>query len=138
MKALYRIFTSLALAGTFLPAMASAQDAVVVKLDLFNGDRLTQAFSTALSAAVSGDSRFSVVDELPADGLKIIVDDSVKPQNDDSRNLISYSIRLRLQSGKSIRSLDGICDAAKMDMCGRVVAEDSYNAYVAYMAKRKN
>ena len=128
----------LVLAGfVVVPAVAAAQSPVPVQMELYKGDRDTQHFTEALRAAVTGDSRFAVVDTLPDTGLKIIVDESLQPQNNDDVSLAGYTVQLKLGSGKWVGSEQGLCDLAKLAMCGRIVAEDSYNTYTAFMAKQK-
>ena len=126
-----------------VPAMAGAQSVetpdkpIAVVLDLYSGDKLSQGFSEALTAAVSGDERFEVVKALPPDGMKIAMKDALLPQNTDTQNIAAYDVILTLANGKFIDEAQGFCDVAKLVMCGRVVAQDSFDAYQAYMAHHK-
>ena len=126
-----------------IPAAAGAQSAdapdkpIPVILDLYSGDKLSQGFSDALTAAVSGDDRFEVVKTLPADGMKIAMKDALLPQNNDSETVAAYDVVLTLANGKYIDEKQGFCDVAKLPMCGRVVAQDSFDAYQAYKAHHK-
>ncbi len=117
---------------------AFAETPVAVKLDLFDGDKFSHLFSEGLRAAVANDPRFTVSDALPADGLKIVMTDAISSDKDNGSDIASYAIDLKLGSGKFVSSTTGYCDVRKFDMCGRVVAEDAYNAYVAYKAKAGN
>ena len=76
-----------------------------------------------------------LVDQLPKDGLRIIVAEPLREQEEDSRSLRIYSVTYKLGSGKYIGDDQGLCDADRLTMCGRVVAEDAHIAYKAYMAK---
>ena len=128
---------ALILAGlivAFHAAPALAQDPVTVKLDLFDGDKYSHAFSEGVRAAIANDSRFTVSDTLPADGLKIVMNDAISSDKDNGSDIASYSVDLKLGSGKFVASTSGYCDVRKFDMCGRVVAEDVYNAYTAFIA----
>ena len=124
-----------------LPTVSGAQDAgakpVPVMLDLYSGDKNSQGFSEALAAAVSGDARFEVVKALPPEGLKIIMTDALVPQHNDDQAIAGYDVVLKLGNGKYIDEKQGFCDLAKLAMCGRVVAQDSFDAYQAYMVRRK-
>ncbi len=126
-----------------IPITAGAQNTdaaakpIPVILDLYSGDKLSQGFSDALTAAVSGDDRFAVVKTLPADGMKISMKDALLPTNTDTQNIAAYDVLLTLANGKYIDEKQGFCDVAKLPMCGRVVAQDSFDAYQAYMAHHK-
>ncbi len=126
-----------------VPVMAGAQSAdapdkpIAVMLDLYSGDKLSQGFSEALTAAISGDGRFEVVKTLPPDGMKIAMKDALLPQNTDTQNIAAYDVILTLANGKFIDETQGFCDVAKLPMCGRVVAQDSFDDYQAYMAHHK-
>ena len=138
---------ALSLASAFglglIPAVAGAQNSdapakpIAVVLDLYSGDKLSQGFSDALTAAVSGDDRFEVVKALPADGMKIVMKDALLPQNNDSETIAAYDVLLTLGNGKYLDEKQGFCDVAKLTMCGRVVAQDSFDAYQAYLAHHK-
>ena len=128
------IWAGAALALGLHAVPAFAQDPVAVKLDLFDGDKYSHAFSEGLRAAIANDSRFTVSDTLPADGMKIIMSDAISSDKDNGSDIASYAVDLKLGSGKFISSTSGYCDVRKFDMCGRVVAEDAYNAYVAFIA----
>ena len=133
----------LGLVATIIPASAGAQSAdvpakpIAVTLDLYSGDKLSQGFSDALTAAISGDDRFEVVKALPADGMKIVMKDALLPQGTDMQDNAAYDVVLMLGNGKYIDEKQGLCDLAKLPMCGRVVAQDSFDAYQAYMAHHK-
>ncbi len=134
---------AMALGLGLVPVMAGAQSAqtpdkpIAVVLDLYSGDKLSQGFSEALTAAVSGDDRFEVVKALPADGMKIVMKDALLPQGTDMQDNAAYDVVLTLGNGKFIDEKQGLCDLAKLTMCGRVVAQDSFDAYQAYMAHHK-
>ncbi len=127
---------ALILAGllTVAAAPAFAQAPIQVKLDLYDGDKYSHAFSDGVRAAINGDSRFQVVDKLPPEGLKISVDDAVSYDADNGAETAAYAVSLKLGSGKFVTKSTGYCDVKKWDMCGRVVAQDVYDAYQAYMA----
>ncbi len=135
------------LAATFglslAPISAGAQSAdasatpIPVMLDLYSGDKLSQGFTDGLRAAITGDDRFTVVKTLPADGMKIAMKDALFPSNTDERSIAAYDVLLTRGDGKYIDEKQGFCDVAKLDMCGRVVAQDSFDAYQAYMAHHK-
>jgi len=133
----------LGLAGAAIPVAASAQSAdtsdkpIAVTLDLYSGDKTSKGFSDALTAAVSADDRFEVVKALPADGMKIVMKDALLPQNTDMQDNAAYDVVLMLGNGKYIDEKQGLCDLAKLTMCGRVVAQDSFDAYQAYIAHHK-
>lgn len=127
---------ALILAGLLLGAAAPAmaQSPISVKLDLYDGDKYSHAFSDGVRAAVGGDSRFVIVDKLPPDGLKISVDDAISYDAGNGAETAAYAVSLKLGSGKFVTKSSGYCDVRKWDMCGRVVAQDVYDAYQAYMA----
>ena len=128
----------LGLAGVACPLTAGAQTApVAVSLDLYTGDKDSKGFADALTAAVSDDARFALVTPLPADGMKIIMKDALLPQNEDMKSIGAYDVVLKLGTGKYIDEKQGFCDLAKLTMCGRVVAQDSFDAYQSYMAGHK-
>ncbi len=136
----------LAVAFGLVPAMAGAQSApetsgsakpIAVTLNLYSGDKLSQGFSEALTAAIGGDERFEVVKTLPPDGMTIVMKDALLPQNNDSETIAAYDVLLKSGTGKYIDEKQGFCDAAKLTMCGRVVAQDSFDAYQAYIAHHK-
>ncbi len=135
---------TLALGLAALPVTAGAQTSdasakpVAVMLDLFSGDKTSKGFADALTAAVGADDRFSIVKPLPADGLKIIMNAALTVQDTDMQTNAAYDVVLKLGNGKYIDEKQGFCDLARLTMCGRVVAQDSYDAYQAYMAKHKN
>ena len=118
-----------------LPALA--QDPIAVKLDLFDGDKYSHAFSEGLRAAVAGDDRYVVSDPLPADGLQVIMKDAIRSDSDNDSELASYSVDIKLGSGKFVATTSGFCAVARFPMCGRVVAEDVYNAYMDYLKRTK-
>ncbi len=120
------------LAACALPALAQAP--ITVKLDLYDGDKYSHAFSEGVRAAIAGDARFQVADKLPPEGLKISVDDAISYDAGNGAETAGYAVSLKLGSGKSVTRLDGYCDVKKWDMCGRVVAQDAYDAYQTYMA----
>ena len=126
------ILTGLVMAFQAVPALA--QDPVTVKLDLFDGDKYSHAFSEGVRAAIANDPRFTVSDTLPADGLKIVMNDAISSDKDNGSDIASYSVDLKLGSGKFVANTSGYCDVHKFDMCGRVVAEDAYNAYATFIA----
>ncbi|MBW8880253.1 MAG: hypothetical protein JF615_02170 [Asticcacaulis sp.] len=123
-------------AGLLLPGLASAEP-LPVKLELFGKDRTSKAFAVALNDAVAGDSRFVLVDTLPDNGMRLIMADSLQPQNDEVLELLGYDFTFKLGSGQYVGEARGLCDKAKMAMCGRLVAEDAYKAYAAYIAGKK-
>ena len=129
------------LALTTAPVAARAQDAptqlISVALDLYSGDKNSKGFADALTAAISGDNRFTVVTQLPPDGLKIIMKEALVSQDTDMQTNASYDVVLKLGNGKFIDEKQGYCDLARLDMCGRVVAQDSFDAYQAYIAHHK-
>ena len=133
----------LGLAGATIPVTAGAQvtqlqtPPISVMLDLYTGDTNSKGFADGLTAAISDDERFQVVTALPADGMKIVMTDSLVSQNDDSRAIAAYDVVLKLGNGKYIAEKQGFCDLSALAMCGRVVAQDSYDAYQAYMAQHK-
>ena len=127
-------FAGLLLAFGLSTAPAFAQAPVSVKLDLYDGDKYSHAFSEGIRSAVGGDSRYAVVDKLPPDGLKISVDDAISYDESNAGETAAYSVSLKLGSGKFVNKLTGWCDVKNFDMCGRVVAEDAYNAYQTYVA----
>ena len=92
---------------------------------------MTKAFSQALRQAVAADSRFSVVDAAPADGVNVIMNDALQASQNDDVSTLSYHVTVKLGSGKFLKTLDGLCDEKKLDMCGRIVAADIYDAYSA-------
>lgn len=116
-----------------LPAFADGP--VAVKLDLFDGDKYSHAFSEGLRAAVANDARYAVSDNLPGDGIKLIMKDSISYDSSNDSDIASYAVDIKLASGKFVATTSGYCDVRKFDMCGRVVAEDAYNAYTAYIAR---
>ena len=134
----------LGLAGATMPVTAGAQvtqlqtPRIAVTLDLYTGDTNSKGFADGLTAAISDDERFQVVTALPADGMKISMTDSLVTQNDDSRAIAAYDVVLKLGTGKYIDEKQGFCDLSALTMCGRVVAQDSYDAYQAYMAQHKS
>ncbi len=123
------------------PVAARAQDTptqlISVALDLYSGDKNSKGFADALTAAISGDNRFTVVTQLPPDGLKIIMKEALVSQGTDMQTNASYDVVLKLGNGKYIDEKQGYCDLARLDMCGRVVAQDSFDAYQAYIAHHK-
>ena len=128
----------LGLVGAAFPVTAGAQTTpVAVSLDLYSGDKDSKGFADALTAAISGDERFALVTPLPADGMKIIMKDALLPQNEDMKSIGAYDVVLKLGNGKYIDEKQGFCDLAKLTMCGRVVAQDSFDAYQTYMAGHK-
>lgn len=134
---------TLPFAGLFLglclsAAPAFAQAPISVKLDLYDGDKYSQAFSDGVRAAIAGDSRFQVVDKLPPEGMKISLDDAISYDAGNGAETAAYEVKLKLGSGKSVNKLDGYCDVKRWDMCGRVVVEDAYNAYQTYMGEAGN
>ncbi len=128
----------LVMAAPATHVLAQASGPVPVKLDLYDGDKYSHRFSDGIRGAVGGDSRYTVVDKLPPEGLKISVDTAISYDEGNAAETASYSVSLKLGSGKFVNSLTGWCDVKKFDMCGRVVAEDAYNAYEAYMAAHPN
>lgn len=119
-----------ALSLTVLPGTALAQ-AIPVHLDLYKGDRLTSAFAESLRATITSDSRFAIADPLPPEGLNVIMNDGLKPQETEDQATAGYEVTLKYGSGKFLRNLTGYCDQKRLEMCGRVVAEDIYSSYVA-------
>lgn len=117
-------------------APALAQSPIVVKFDLFDGDKYSHAFSEGVRAAINSDDRFQVVSKLPPDGVKISVDDAISYDAGNGAETAAYAVSLKLGSGKFVTKLNGYCDVKKWDMCGRVVAQDIYDAYQAYMANQ--
>ncbi len=133
---------ALVLAGlavsALVPGLAAAQDVVVpVHLNLYDGDKLTKGFADGLRDAVSSDSRFKVVDPVPADGVNVVLKDALQPSDADGRPIAAYEVNVKLGSGKFLKQLTGYCDQKKLDMCGRVVAEDIYSNYARWAAKNK-
>jgi hypothetical protein len=126
---------------TAAPAGAQSADApakpIPVMLDLYAGDKNSKGFADALTAAISGDDRFDLVQTLPADGMKISMTDALLRQTDDMDNKAAYDVVLKLANGKFIGEKQGLCDLARLPMCGRVVAQDSFDAYQDYMAHHK-
>ena len=124
------------LLGTAAPALAQEANSapIPVKLDLYDGDKYSHAFSDGVRAAIGGDSRFQLVDKLPPEGLKISVDDAISYDADNGAETAAYAVSLKLGSGKFVTKSSGYCDVKRWDMCGRVVAQDVYDAYQAYMA----
>jgi len=114
---------------------APSPDAVPVQLELYDGDAESKAFSEALQAAVSGDERYVIVDDLPKSGLRIIIADGLMEQRQEDMVLRSYHVVYKLGSGKFIGDDQGVCDVKRMTMCGRVVAEDAYKAYKDYITR---
>ncbi len=124
------LFAALALLA--VPGFAAAQDrAIPVHLDLYKGDRLTRTFADSLTATISGDSRFTVADPLPPDGLNVVMNDSLKPQETEDQQIAGYEVTVKYGSGKFLRTLTGYCDQRRLEMCGRLVAEDIYTSYAA-------
>ncbi len=130
--------------GLGLPGLAAAQNAnqaatkpVAVALDLYSGDKNSKGFADGLTAAISGDDRFQLVTILPADGLKIIMKEALVVQDTDMQTNAAYDVVLKLGNGKYIDEKTGYCDLARLPMCGRVVAQDSFDAYQAYLAHHK-
>ena len=119
-----------------LPAFA--EDPVAVKLDLFDGDKYSHAFSEALRTAVAGDDRYVISDPLPAEGITVIMKDAIRSDSDNDSELASYSVDIKLGSGKFVATASGFCAVARFPMCGRVVAEDVYNAYRDYLKRTKS
>ncbi len=132
-KMAYLAGAILALGFVALPALADGP--VTVKLDLYDGDKYSHAFSEGLRAAVGNDARYVQSDTLPPDGMKMTMNDAISSDPENGSDLAAYSVTLKTGAGKFIAKTEGFCDVKKFDMCGRVVAEDSYNAYVAYVAK---
>ncbi len=134
----------LGLAAAAIPVTTGAQVAqlqtppIAVMLDLYSGDANSKGFADGLAAAISDDERFHIVTALPADGMKIVMTDSLVTQHDDSRAIAAYDVVLKLGTGKYIDEKQGFCDLSALAMCGRVVAQDSYDAYQAYMAQHKS
>ena len=134
----------LAVSGSAISGWAGAQEAVqpvakpvVVALDLYTGDKNSKGFADGLTAAISGDDRFQLVTTLPADGLKIIMKEALVVQDTDMQTNAGYDVVLKLGNGKYLDEKTGLCDLSRLPMCGRVVAQDSYDAYQAYLAHRK-
>ena len=119
------------LAASALPALAQAP--ISVKLDLYDGDKYSHRFSEGVRAAIGSDSRYVVSKTLPPDGLIVSMDDALSYDADNGAETASYEVSLKLGSGKFVTKSSGYCDVKKFDMCGRVVAEDVYNAYEAYL-----
>jgi len=130
-------------AGLFATAPAGAQSAdapakpIAVMLDLYTGDKTSKGFAEALTAAIGGDDRFELVKVLPADGMEISMTDALLKQTDDMDNKAAYDVVLKLGNGKFVGEKQGLCDLARLPMCGRVVAQDSFDAYQDYMAHHK-
>ncbi len=131
-------FAGCVLAFGLAAAPAFAQAPIAVKLDLFDGDKYSHAFSEGLRNAIANDDRYSLSDNLPPDGLKISMDDAISYDADNSAETAAYSVDLKLGSGKFVTKSEGWCDVKKFDMCGRVVAQDAYDAYQAYIAAHPN
>jgi hypothetical protein len=134
---------ALSLGLTAWPVTSGAQTAetparpVAVALDLFSGDKNSKGFADALTAAITGDNRFTLVTPLPADGLKIVMNEGLSVQDTDMQTNAAYDVVLTLGNGKYIDEKRGLCDLARLTMCGRVVAQDSFDAYQAYMARHR-
>jgi len=126
------ILTACLTAGLLLYAVPALADGPVsVKFDLYDGDKYSHALSDGIRNAMSGDERFTVVDKLPPDGIKVIMNDAVTAG--EGSEIASYSVDIKLGSGKFVATKSGYCDIKKFDMCGRVVTEDVYDAYTEYM-----
>ncbi len=120
------------------PALAAAADIVVpVHLNLYDGDRTTKAFSDALRQTVASDSRFTLTDPLPPEGVDIIMNDALKLSENEDMSVVSYEVTLKLGSGKFLKNLQGNCDQRRLAMCGRIVVEDAYTAYSVWAAGKK-
>ncbi len=135
-----RLALAIGVIGLAVPVWAQAQDAarpVVVALDLYTGDKNSKGFADGLTAAISGDDRFQLVTTLPADGLKIIMKEALVVQDTDMQTNAGYDVVLKLGNGKYLDEKTGICDLSRLPMCGRVVAQDSYDAYQTYLTHHK-
>lgn len=123
------------LAAGFLihAAPALADGPISVKFDLYDGDKYSHALSDGIRNAMTNDPRFIVVDKLPPDGIKVIMNDAVT--GGDGAEIASYAVDIKLGSGKFVATKTGFCDVKKFDMCGRVVTEDVYDAYTDFMSK---
>ncbi len=139
-------FLAAAAVLALIPSFAQARDTApaasdivaTVQLNLYDGDKLSKGFADGLRDAVSNDSRFTVVTTtLPADGVLVVMKDALQPQDADGRPIAGYEVNLKLGSGKFLKQLTGYCDQKKLDMCGRVVAEDIYTNYSAWAKKNK-
>ena len=140
-----RFLAAAAMLAVLTPCLAQARDTapassdvvVTLHLDLYDGDKLSKGFADGLRDATSNDSRFTVVDTVPADGVLVVMKDALQPQDADGRPIAGYEVNLKLGSGKFLKQLTGYCDQKKLDMCGRVVAEDIYTNYSAWAKKNK-
>ena len=117
------------------PVSQSGLDPIPVSLDLDDKDKDSKALSDAIADAVRNDPRFTLVTRVPPLGLKMVMDDGVKPEDDDSRHIEAYEVDFKSGSGKYVGASSGYCDRDKVAMCGRVVVQDSFDAYQAYIAK---